>query len=366
MSLEQNDSVERTLEEILAELELLPEPSAASKPSVSQKVPAPQTEKKPELPKTVTVTVSAETVKPVSVEAEPSVSEQKAVPAADGGAEEVNEPSTMVFSPSRLREQMRAAAAVSDAPRAKASPPSSASLKAELEQLSRSGGGHTVTEQLRAQDPVQSVSMPKKAYLAAKKAAVKKLAPQSEPQAEEPEESAEKTVSWKREAFEWIKALVIAFVAAFIIFFVLIRVVNVEGTSMQPTLEPGDRLVISGLFYTPENGDIVVTSDDNGLGKPLIKRIIALGGQTVDVDEEGRILVNGIILQEDYILSSDTSVGDLTFPLTVPEGSVFLLGDNRAVSVDSRSSVVGMISEDDLEGRVLFRFWPVNRIGAVK
>ncbi|MBQ4050686.1 MAG: signal peptidase I, partial [Oscillospiraceae bacterium] len=124
---------------------------------------------------------------------------------------------------------------------------------------------------------------------------------------------------------------------------------------------------ISGLFYEPENGDIVVTSAKNGLNKPLVKRVIALGGQTVDLNENGEILVNGLVIDESYLdEKTAVSAGDLTFPLTVPEDSVFLLGDNREVSVDSRSDTVGMIREKELKGRVLLRFWPMERFGSVK
>lgn len=384
MSLDQNESVDRTLEEILAELGLLddtdkpaPEASASGEPVSAEPVleePAPETivsEMAASAASAPEASASAEEIshsepdieipKPVTVSTEAVRAAVEEVPAeeipAEEMEEEIPEPSTMVFSPSRLREQMKAVAVAASAPKVKAAPPSSASLKAELEQLSRSGGGHTVTEKLRAQDPPVETEPRKKA------AVRRESAVRREPVKVE----SAKEIRWKRELFEWIKAMLIALGAAFIIFFVLIRIVNVEGASMQPALEPGDRLVISGLFYDPEPGDIVVTSAKNGLNKPLVKRVIALGGQTVDLNEEGQILINGLPIDEDYLNDKKAvSPGDLTFPLTVPEGSVFLLGDNREISVDSRSEAVGMIGEKELKGKVLLRFWPMERFGSVK
>lgn len=392
MSFDQNESVERTLDEILAELDLLPSPkvretsvsetpvpgisvsetSAPKAPvsdapaaapaeetvSTGETVP-PQPKKEPESHRPVAVSVTTEQARPAS----PDV-EKISAASVEESEEAADEPATVVFSPSRLREQMRAVAVSSAQPasQSKQAPPSSASLKAELEQRSRLGAGHTLTEQLRAQDPVRSASMPKRRHQAAPKAAPVQRDARPEPK----KKSRKKLFGWKKEAVEWIKALVGAALVVFVLFFVLTRVVSVEGASMEPTLLAGDRLLISRVFYTPENGDIVVTSKNNALGKPLVKRIIAKGGQIVDMDEDGRLMINGLALDEYYLSSPETDMGDLELPLTVPDDCVFIVGDNRAHSTDSRSDTIGMVPEKELEGRVLFRFWPPYRLGTVK
>ena len=109
----------------------------------------------------------------------------------------------------------------------------------------------------------------------------------------------------------------------FFIFTFVIKIVAVDGSSMSPTLSDGDRVVISNLFYTPENGDIVVLSENTGLDKWLIKRVIAVGGQTLDINDEGTVLINGVELEEDYVAEAISTYGDMTYPLEIPEG-IFL------------------------------------------
>ncbi len=171
----------------------------------------------------------------------------------------------------------------------------------------------------------------------------------------------------KKELWEWAKAILFAAVIVFIMFRFIIQVVTVNGVSMEPTLEGGDRLIISNLFYTPAAGDIVVLSDETGLDEALIKRIIALPGQTVDINENGEVLVDGKVLSEPYIAEriDESHRGDMTYPLTVPEDSVFVMGDNRNHSTDSRDSQVGLVDEGEILGRVIFRLLPLSKIGPV-
>ncbi len=171
----------------------------------------------------------------------------------------------------------------------------------------------------------------------------------------------------KKELWEWAKAILFAAVIVFIVFRFIIQVVTVNGVSMEPTLEGGDRLIISNLFYTPAAGDIVVLSDETGLDEALIKRIIALPGQTVDINENGEVLVDGKVLSEPYIAEriDENHRGDMTYPLTVPEDSVFVMGDNRNHSTDSRDSQVGLVDEGEILGRVIFRLLPLSKIGPV-
>lgn len=181
------------------------------------------------------------------------------------------------------------------------------------------------------------------------------------------EEPAKEPFNLKKELWEWAKAIFFAAVIVFIVFHFIIQVVTVKGSSMEPTLENQDRLVISNLFYTPETGDIVVLSDKTGLDEALIKRIIALPGQTVDINENGEVLVDGKVLSEPYIaeLIDEGHLGNMDYPLTVPEGTVFVMGDNRNHSTDSRFLEVGFVEEGEILGRVIFRLLPLDKIGTV-
>lgn len=178
----------------------------------------------------------------------------------------------------------------------------------------------------------------------------------------------EEELTLKQEIFEWVKAIAISFVVVFLIFGVLIKVVTVDGVSMEPTLHNNDRLVISKLFYTPEQGDIVVLSKESGLDKALIKRIIATEGQTLDITEDGSVTVNGLPLDEPYIKEKilPNLHGQHDYPVTVPQGHVFVMGDNRNDSTDSRFAVLSFVDEKNIMGRVLLRLYPLNKIGTVK
>lgn len=155
-------------------------------------------------------------------------------------------------------------------------------------------------------------------------------------------------------------------------FVFLIRLVGVSGPSMTPTLLDGEYVLLLSNFvsrdYDP--GDIVVatvpTYDDS---KPLVKRVIATGGQTVDIDfTKGEVRVDGILLDEPYIKEPTylNYSNGFTYPVTVPEGCVFLMGDNRNDSGDSRYAPIGFVSEEDILGRVILRILPLNRIGVVR
>ncbi len=167
------------------------------------------------------------------------------------------------------------------------------------------------------------------------------------------------------------------FVSMFVIilaFAYLFRPVTVDGSSMFPTLHDKDRLIMWSLGYTPTNGDIVIIDDDvsghfaddaqtsvyqtQGLGMRLVKRVIAVGGQQINIDfENGTVAVDGVQLAEDYIADLTTrNDGAFTYPLTIPEGYVFVMGDNRLNSMDSRSPSVALIPEDEVIGKAVWRF----------
>ncbi len=132
----------------------------------------------------------------------------------------------------------------------------------------------------------------------------------------------------------------------------------VYGTSMAPSLVEGD-LVLAIPKSLPVTGDLV--SFNNG-DRVLIKRAIGCPGDEISVSEDGRVTLNGIELNESYALFTEGDAGDVSYPLTVPEHFYFVMGDNRANSVDSRYSVLGMVSEQDINGRIFLRLWPMRRL----
>ena len=145
---------------------------------------------------------------------------------------------------------------------------------------------------------------------------------------------------------------------------------------MLNTLHDKERVIISDLFYTPKKGDIVVISRnmDNSPNKdeyeqPIIKRIIATEGETVDIDfENGIVYVNGSPIAENYIKEPTYRSGDIEFPVRVKENCVFVLGDNRNDSSDSRFSTIGengMINEKYILGKAIYRVYPFNKIGGL-
>ena len=166
---------------------------------------------------------------------------------------------------------------------------------------------------------------------------------------------------------DWYDALVFALAVLVLVFAFCARIVVVSGSSMNNTLTGGDRLLVQSTFYTPQRGDVVVVDSYINYGKPLVKRVIAKGGDTVDIDvEQGLVYVNGEALDEPYVPEGTLSTGHVEFPLTVPEGTLFLMGDNRQHSTDSRSSDVGFIDERDILGKVVLRIYPFNKIGLIE
>ena len=174
----------------------------------------------------------------------------------------------------------------------------------------------------------------------------------------EPVEQEDKQKKRLQNVLEYAESLALVFAVMLLIFTFIARPATVDGESMLPTLENGERLA----------GDIVVLCGeaDHEEGKNLIKRIIATGGQTVDIDFElGQVYVDGEALSEPYTLEPTYLDEGTEFPLTVPEGEIFVMGDNRNGSRDSRSLSVGTIKEEYIVGRVLFRFFPFDRFGKV-
>lgn len=178
----------------------------------------------------------------------------------------------------------------------------------------------------------------------------------------------EPTFNLKREVFEWLETIAFSLVAVVLIFTFVFRIVGVDGDSMMNTLHDKDRLIITHLFYQPKQGDIIIITQPNSVNKPLVKRIVALGGQTVDIDtDRGLVYVDGEVIDEPYILEPTTYMppSSVEFPYTVPEGKVFVMGDNRNNSLDSRSTGVGPIDERYILGKAVFRIYPFDSIGGL-
>ena len=147
-----------------------------------------------------------------------------------------------------------------------------------------------------------------------------------------------------------------------IVFLFLFRVVIVSGSSMYSTLWNGDLLLVTGsvLYSDPEPGDIVVASKDSfNFGEPIIKRVIATEGQTVDIDfEAGIVYVDGVALDEPYTYTPTNVQEGIEFPITIAEGCIFAMGDNRNGSRDSRDPSIGMIDTREVLGKALFLLFP--------
>lgn len=170
-----------------------------------------------------------------------------------------------------------------------------------------------------------------------------------------------KSEEFKLDLFFWLQALVVALVVLILIFTFVGRIITVDGDSMLPTLHDKDIMLLRSIGYTPEQGDIVVLTKDfsHYEDQPIVKRVIAVGGQTVRIDyAESKVYVDGVALNEPYILEiimrQPSSGSELNIDeLTVPEGSVFVLGDNRNNSSDSRHYELGAIDNRYILGKVV-------------
>lgn len=159
-------------------------------------------------------------------------------------------------------------------------------------------------------------------------------------------------------------AFAVAFITLMILF--VCRFIVVDGSSMNNTLYHGERLIITNFLYSPEKGDIVVTDKKNSYGQPLIKRVIATEGDTISIDyNTGDVYVNGQMLQEDYIKEKIMATGGGVYEITLDEGKLFLMGDNRNASSDSRVREIGPVDEKSILGKVILRVSPISRIGKV-
>ena len=187
----------------------------------------------------------------------------------------------------------------------------------------------------------------------------------------------EESYNFKKELIEWLGVVAAALIIVVFLFGFVFRVAIINGDSMKNTLINGDVVVITNLNYTPKQGDIVVVSrnaenspenmrEENGL---IIKRVIATEFQIVNIDfETGTVYVDNMPLDEPYISTPTLQKYDVEFPVTVPEGCIFVLGDNRSVSLDSRNSRIGdggMIDTRYVLGHAVDRIFPFDKMGGM-
>lgn len=203
-----------------------------------------------------------------------------------------------------------------------------------------------------------------------------------------------------KEVWEWTYTILIAVAIAFVIKAFLFDIVKVDGQSMERTLQHGDRLIVTKLGYEPEQGDIIILDSTYkareryfkeaalaegkqefgffvkkikyfSIPKELkrrfyVKRVIATPGQTVDI-KDGKVYVDGEVLEEEYYKGETYPLGSSTeYPLMVEENTVFVMGDNRGNSTDSRSSALGLVPYEAVLGKAQIRFFPFNKIGFTK
>ena len=174
-------------------------------------------------------------------------------------------------------------------------------------------------------------------------------------------------VKARREAYDWIQSLISALLICVLVFVFVLRIMDVKGSSMVPTLHNGDKVLVSDLFYEPQRGDIVVfkkdSYDDN---KALVKRVIAVAGDVVNIDfDRGIVYVNGEALEEDYLDVLTNTKIDFIGPQTVPDSCLFVMGDNRNASTDSRDKRIGMVDKRLIIGKVLLVVYPFDSFGGV-
>ena len=175
-------------------------------------------------------------------------------------------------------------------------------------------------------------------------------------------------VQARREAYDWIQSLISALLICVLVFVFVVRIMDVHGSSMVPTLKNGDKLLVSDLLYEPSRGDVVVfKKDEYDNNKALVKRVIAVAGDVVNIDfENGIVYVNGEAVEEKYIDVSTNTKIDFIGPQTVPENCLFVLGDNRNASTDSRDKRIGMVDKRLVIGKALLVVYPFDEFGTVE
>lgn len=193
---------------------------------------------------------------------------------------------------------------------------------------------------------------------------------------QEKENEEPKKVSWKKELRDWIIAILVAVALALLIRNFVFTLVNVKGASMEPSLHEGDRLYVNRLMYEPKKGDVVIFKPASDPDRPYVKRVIATAGDTIYIDfSTGDVYLNDKVIDEPYIKEKtkniDSYIRNLMSqnkysrenPIVIQPGYIFVMGDNRNNSRDSR--YLGPVPLDEIIGGAVFRFWPLNNMGSV-
>jgi signal peptidase I len=171
-----------------------------------------------------------------------------------------------------------------------------------------------------------------------------------------------------KELYDWILCMIFALTVCVLLFAFCFHVIDVVGSSMYPTLHNGEKMLVSNLFYKPKAGDVVIFKKaEYDPNKALVKRVIAVAGDTVNIDfDNGIVYVNGEAVEEDYIDVSTNTKLDFIGPQTVPENCLFVMGDNRNASTDSRDKRIGMVDKRLVIGKVLLVIYPFSSFGTVE
>ena len=168
----------------------------------------------------------------------------------------------------------------------------------------------------------------------------------------------------EKELLSWLETILIAIAAVALMVTFIGRLMQVDGSSMEPTLHDGERLITTPLYGRLKQGDIVVIRRKDG--HPIVKRVVGTPGDVVDIDFSAHeVRINGELLDEPYIKEPTERSFDVEFPITVPEGAYFVMGDNRNNSDDSRHSTIGMIDQRNIFGKAVLRVWPFEAFGGL-
>ena len=187
---------------------------------------------------------------------------------------------------------------------------------------------------------------------------------------EETPETPEQKLAPAKEFLEWVELFAYSVVFVIVLFSFVLRIAVVNGPSMEKTLIDGEVLLVSDLFYEPTPGDIIVFQSNTILNnEPIVKRVIAKEGQVVDIDfDTWTVYVDGAALDETYVNFEEgvpMNASNYEYPMTVEPGKIFVMGDNRNHSTDSRSWMIGQVDTRFVLGKLICRLLPVGKFGAV-
>ena len=177
----------------------------------------------------------------------------------------------------------------------------------------------------------------------------------------------EKSEKIANNMYEWLDSLVFSLAIVMAVFAFFFQIYIVRGVSMFPTLENGDRVFVYNIFYTPKQGDVIVIDDNIAINESIIKRVIATENQTVDINSTtGEIKVDGVVYDIPIATTTRNITGGQEYPITVPEGCYFVMGDNRGNSFDSRYIIIGCVKRSDILGKAVYVVSPSSNRGRIR